>query len=80
MPENTVKQKIEKCFCGSPAQLHTDDNIFRGQNYGDRYPEPVASQNHGYKIRCVMCGMQTCWWHYAREVYQAWNTPPRLKG
>lgn len=69
--------KIKKCFCGCNAELLEDYGIFFGQNYGDRYPDTVAKQNNGYKIRCVVCGLQTCWWHYEKEALSAWNIPKR---
>jgi len=67
--------EIDKCKCGCNAMLQEDSKIFIRQNYGNRYPEPIASQNNGYKIRCVMCGMQTCWWHRKDEAISAWNDP-----
>ena len=66
--------KLKECpFCGSDAELEEDRNIFHGQNYSDRYSPDVARQDHGYKIRCVKCGCQTCWWHYKREAIEAWR-------
>lgn len=65
---------LKECpFCGSDAELEEDRNIFHGQSYTDRYPPDVARQDHGYKIRCVKCGCQTCWWHYKQEAVEAWN-------
>lgn len=70
--------KIKKCFCGSTyVLLHRDSVIFARQNYEGRYPANIAKQNHGFKIRCDNCGMQTCWWHLKSEVYKAWNNPKR---
>lgn len=65
---------IKKCpHCGSDAELEEDRNIFHGQCYSDRYPPAVANQDHGYRIRCVKCGCQTCWWHYKKEAIEIWN-------
>ncbi len=67
--------------CNALAELEEDSRIFEedsriflGQDYSDRYPEKVARLNHGYRVRCVKCGCQTCWWHYANEAINAWNT------
>jgi len=71
---------IKKCFCGGEALKHYSSIIFIGQDYGDRYPETVSRQNHGYQIRCEKCGLQTCWWHYEQEAVSAWNlTPNRVE-
>jgi len=70
-------KKIKNCFCGYPAKIEKDTMCFFRQEYSDRYPEPVASQPHGFKIRCVKCGIQTCFWHYESEAIEAWNKPKR---
>ena len=59
--------------CGCDAGIDRDNSIFNGQNYGDRYPPEVAKQNHGFKVRCHGCGIQTCYWHYELEAVEAWN-------
>lgn len=69
--------KIGRCkVCGAHAELQRDGGIFIGQIYSDRYPEKVANQNHGYRIRCLRCGLQTCWWHYEKEAITHWNSKP----
>jgi hypothetical protein len=73
-------KEIKKCPCGGDAILQEDLKIFIHQFYGDRYPEPIASQNNGYKIRCIMCGLQTCWWHIESEAVSVWNTPKEFIG
>ena len=81
-PIETIDQpdkpdELKPCQCGRHmTQIEKDDHIFAGQDYGDRYPEAVAKQNHGYRVRCASCGMQTCWWHYEEEAISAWNTRP----
>ena len=61
--------------CGKAAGvLHYDSKIFAGQDYGERYPRKVATQTHGYQVRCEICGLQTCWWHYQEEAINHWNT------
>lgn len=64
------------CCNSTVVCFFEDDRAFIGQSYGDRYPEPVASQNHGYKIRCEECGLQTCFWHIESEPVKAWNNRP----
>jgi hypothetical protein len=59
--------------CGHPAETEIDASVFYGQIYSDRYPPKVAEQNHGFRVRCVMCGCQTCWWHYESEAIEAWD-------
>ena len=70
--------KIAKCACTGTAELLTNNTIFAGLFFGSRYPEPIASQSNGYKIRCMMCGMQTCWWHLKNEAINAWNDPEKF--
>ena len=53
--------------------MQRDGNIFHGQFYTNKYPEAIASQRHGYRVRCAQCGIQTCWWHYEREATTSWN-------
>lgn len=60
--------------CDSIAERERDNNVFNGQTYSDRYEEPVASQNNGFRVRCTNCGLQTCWWHHQAEADDAWNT------
>jgi hypothetical protein len=62
--------------CGSDADMERDSSIFQGQVYSDRYPEEVAKQSHGFKIRCHGCGLQTCYWHYKQEAVDAWSLRP----
>ncbi len=62
--------------CGKLASVNRDSSVFQGQNYGDRYPHDVAIQAHGYQVRCLVCGLQTCWWHYESEAIEAWNRRP----
>ncbi len=65
---------INPCLhCGSLGELERDPNIFHDQIYSDRYPHDVAIQDHGFRIRCINCGCQTCWWHYEQEAKDAWN-------
>lgn len=68
--------KLKSCpFCGEPAAtVERDGKVFQGQYYTDAYPEPVASQNHGFRVRCECCGCQTCWWHYMGEALHFWNS------
>lgn len=70
--------KINKCACGWDAILSEDSRIFIGQIYSGRYEEPIASQNNGYQIRCVRCGLQTYWWHFEDEAIRAWNDPKKF--
>ncbi|MFA5921208.1 MAG: hypothetical protein WC856_07935 [Methylococcaceae bacterium] len=66
--------------CGkNAAERQRDDNIFAGQIYSDRYPASVAKQRHGFRVRCAVCGVQTCWWHYQQEAAESWNTRPNAK-
>lgn len=66
--------KIKKCaHCKGRAELTRSESIFVGQNYYDRYPNSVARQPFGYQIKCLCCGMQTCWWHYSSEAILYWN-------
>ena len=58
---------------GNTYEIIRDPYVFKGQNYGKRYPIEVSTQPHGYKFRCE-CGMQTCWWHYKQEAIDQWNT------
>lgn len=61
--------------CGSLSlKRQRDNNIFKGQIYSDRYTSPVAEQNHGHRIKCEACGLQTCWWHLEEEAINCWNT------
>lgn len=70
-----AEQKLLPCpCCKSQAAMNRDATIFAGQNYGNRYPEGVRDQWHGWNVRCLNCGMQTCWWHYESEAIAAWNT------
>lgn len=63
--------------CGAPGEIERDSSIFAGQVYSDRYPEPVCRQAHGHRVRCMSCGLQTCWWHYQQESVDAWNDRAR---
>lgn len=79
--------EISKCACGNVAEFITDNTIFARQDYGSRSPRPIASQDHGYQVRCIMCGLQTCWWHLKDEAISAWNDlkefinrPPNKEG
>ena len=65
-------------FCDGLPAIHTDTRVFLGQEYGG-YPRRVATQNHGYQIRCEKCGCQTCWWHYQIEATTAWNTRKEIQ-
>ena len=71
----TADEQPRRCpFCGSEQTgLQRHGTIFARQDYGDRYPRKVATQPHGFRVRCDMCGCQTCWWHYPGEAVQAWN-------
>lgn len=65
---------MKECpFCEGCAQVERNSNIFHGQNYSDRYPPDVAKQEHGFRVRCVKCGCQTCWWHFKHEAIATWN-------
>ena len=67
-------EELKPCpFCGGEATLERSSTIFIGQVYSDRYKEPIASQNHGFSVRCNKCGCQTCWWHKEKEAIEAWN-------
>ncbi len=66
--------KIDNCpFCDGIAELEINHTIFKGQNYSNKYPPEVATQMHGFRIRCIKCGGQTCWWHYEEEARKAWK-------
>lgn len=68
---------LKKCpFCASCAEIQRDRHIFHGQIYSDRYPPSVAKQDHGYRVRCLKCGCQTCWWHYLKEAVGVWSKRP----
>ncbi len=79
MCHKSIHMELKTCpCCGVEAKLIQDNNVFNGQIYSDRYPPKVASQNYGFQVRCVKCGLQTCWWHYEKEAIEIWNT--RYKG
>lgn len=67
---------LKPCPCcqSDYVERECDSHIFSGQTYSDRYPAKVATQNHGFRVRCGSCGIQTCWWHYESEADEAWNT------
>ena len=69
--------EIKRCpCCGSDeVRIERDDFPFTRQNYSDRYPRPVATQAHGYRVKCP-CGLSTCWWHYEHEAVAAWDRRP----
>ena len=70
-----MSKKILLCpCCDGVATLNESSTVFIRQNYSDRYKEPVASQSNGFQIRCLKCGLQTCWWHYKQEAIDNWNT------
>lgn len=79
--------ELKPCpFCGREVGVECDSSIFSRQDYGDRYPPEVATQSHGFQVRCH-CGINTCWWHYEEEAVEHWNTrhldtlqPPDLGG
>ena len=66
-------------FCNSDPEMQEDPTVFVGQVYSNRYPSKVAKQNNGFRIRCVRCGCQTCWWHYKTEAIETWNKRVREK-
>lgn len=69
-----MSAELKPCpMCDGIAALDRDGSVFVGQNYGDRYPEGVRTQPHGFHVRCGLCGIQTCWWHYEAEAIAAWN-------
>lgn len=70
--------KIKNCFCGSPAELERNSAVFVRQDYSDRYEKPISLQAHGFRVRCIKCGMQTCWWHLKDEAVSIWNKPARI--
>lgn len=53
------------CPCCGSGATSLESHSSKGQD---------CSQRHGYQVRCMACGLQTCWWRHAAEAASAWNT------